>query len=87
MRCDDPDQRCPCNLGRTYALTVNRDASSGLARINWCPAYFGLPSLDSVIAFGKNNQPPSISQDLGQYNENKGEIQTDDATSIVWTNS
>ena len=55
MRCDDPQLRCPCDVGQVYASMVNRDPSSGLVRINWCPAHFRLPSLDTVISIGKSN--------------------------------
>lgn len=74
MRCDDPDEKCPCEDPNTitYALTVNRDKTSGLARINWCPAYFDLDRLNTKISLGKV-QPPEIKQDLDQYCWNKGE--------------
>lgn len=72
MRCDDPENKCPCETGTTYALTVNKDFQSNLARINWCPAYFKLPSLSFVVAQGLDHQPPEIAQNLENYCWNKG---------------
>ncbi|KAG8528400.1 uncharacterized protein KY384_007318 [Bacidia gigantensis] len=71
VRCDDPDKKCPCPDGsETYALTVNKDKDSGIARINFCPAYFTMPTLNQALLHGKTN-PPELALDLTQYSKNQ----------------
>ncbi|KAI0478216.1 hypothetical protein F4859DRAFT_513800 [Xylaria cf. heliscus] len=55
VRCDDPYKLCKnqchpdVNQRGPYAYTANRDANSGLARINFCPRYFRTPDLRGAI--------------------------------------
>lgn len=77
VRCDDPDNQCICATdptSSTYALTINRDRESGLARINFCQPYFELPSLGDVIKDGQRAVLDSQKFDLTEYQWNKGEM-------------
>ncbi|RYP18792.1 hypothetical protein DL765_003727 [Monosporascus sp. GIB2] len=91
VRCDDPRRRCkdpcdsnPANRG-PYAYATNRDADSGLARINFCPRYFQTLNLKDAIDNG--NDPslgPEWQYDVGTYMMNKAHVWAHELMHIDW---
>jgi hypothetical protein len=75
VRCDDPQKLCQCSptgSSNTIAYTTNKDADSGLARINFCPLYFLQPSLLEVIVDGHGERDPRKKWSMETYQGNKG---------------
>ncbi|KAH8811545.1 glycoside hydrolase family 18 protein [Xylogone sp. PMI_703] len=63
VRCDDPKGKCPCGIASDkVAYTTNKDAQSGIARINFCPLYFSAPDLDAAM---KNGNDKSLGHGYG----------------------
>lgn len=85
VRCDDPDGICLCNsgLGNPFAYTTNKDAQSGLARINFCPRYFSTPSLNSVISSGQT-LPAAQKYNMDRYWNTQGHVFTHETMHIDW---
>ncbi|CAJ2509455.1 Uu.00g144810.m01.CDS01 [Anthostomella pinea] len=92
VRCDDPKKKgakdacgsTPPNRG-PYAYTTNKDDDSGLARINFCPRYFGAWELGEAIDFGKDPAPgPTWQLDVGNYTMNKGHIWAHELMRVDW---
>ncbi|KAI9170782.1 hypothetical protein HJFPF1_00255 [Paramyrothecium foliicola] len=86
VRCDDPKNRCPCgSKRRVHAYTSNKDEKSGLARINFCPLYFGSQNLDDMMKFGGDK---SMGEDwwtnLENYIPNKARTWIHELLHIDW---
>lgn len=59
-RCDDPSQRCPCNLQTpTIAYTIQRKDQTP-AVINFCPLYFNTRTLNRAMEEGRGRGSPSV---------------------------
>ncbi|KAI1504900.1 hypothetical protein F5X99DRAFT_330494 [Biscogniauxia marginata] len=92
VRCDDPRRKCknacdpnPANRG-PYAYTTNKDADSGLARINFCPRYFQTLNLNDAIDNGNDpGMGPEWQYDVGSYMMNKGHVWAHELMHVDWT--
>ncbi|XXG99705.1 hypothetical protein Hte_006046 [Hypoxylon texense] len=91
VRCDDPSKRCgdACSndpkLRGPYAYTTNKDGESGLARINFCPRYFGTLNLKDAIDLGSDPQmDPTWRYDVSNYLMNKAHIWAHELMHIDW---
>lgn len=50
IRCDDPRGRCPCDIDTgEIAYTVQKDPKLQITTINFCPRYYKIPTLDTVM--------------------------------------
>ncbi|KAF4996966.1 hypothetical protein FGRMN_4184 [Fusarium graminum] len=74
VRCDDPDDICPCGgSSTTVAYTTDKDKDSKYARINFCPRYFELSNLDEIVKDNSGKDlPMSRRANLENYIRNKG---------------
>ncbi|OTA93939.1 hypothetical protein M434DRAFT_395173 [Hypoxylon sp. CO27-5] len=91
VRCDDPKKKCGeiCSkdpkLRGPWAYTTNKDDESGLARINFCPRYFGALNLKNAIDFGKNPViNPTWQYDVSRYMMNKAHVWAHELMHIKW---
>ncbi|CEI67934.1 unnamed protein product [Fusarium venenatum] len=86
VRCDDPDDRCPCGrTTSTVAYVNNEDRDSGYASINFCPRYFELPNLDDAVKENGNKDLPwEHRADLDNYVGNKGRTWFHELLHIDW---
>ncbi|RGP66172.1 glycoside hydrolase family 18 [Fusarium sporotrichioides] len=86
VRCDDPDDRCPCGgTSTTVAYTTDKDHDSGYARINFCPRYFELDNLDETIKKNSGKDfPLEHRANLNSYIKNKGRTWFHELLHIDW---
>ncbi|KAF5681220.1 glycoside hydrolase family 18 [Fusarium heterosporum] len=86
VRCDDPDNKCPCGLGSsTIAYTTDKDEDSKYARINFCPRYFELANLDQIVKENsKKSLPVEERANLENYIRNKGHTWYHELLHIDW---
>ncbi|KAL8675303.1 MAG: hypothetical protein Q9224_007474, partial [Gallowayella concinna] len=69
-----------------YAYTTNKDADSGLARINFCPSYFEprTSTLPKIIKFMKKETLKSFKFDIDQYWASQAHIWIHELLHIDW---
>lgn len=87
VRCDDPNGLCSCgpDVGPTAAYTLNDAPPDGVARINFCPRYFSLDTLDKVMENANLDEKPlDVWADLGYYNRNQGAVWFHELLHINW---
>ncbi|KAL8666190.1 MAG: hypothetical protein Q9202_001697 [Teloschistes flavicans] len=80
-------QQCTCNdprVKKLYAYTTNKDMNSGLARINFCPKYFGTSTLPAVIKFMKKENVPSFKFDIDRYQDTQAHVWIHELLHINW---
>lgn len=88
VRCDDPENLCPCGTaGGPWAYTVNKDASSGLARINFCPRYFYEQTLDEKMVFASTALPVSTYANMNNYYQNQGAVWYHQLLHVDWAST
>ncbi|KAL7802066.1 glycoside hydrolase family 18 protein [Trichoderma aethiopicum] len=85
VRCDDPGGLCPCGSGSdTIAYTNNKDPKYGIASINFCPRYFTLPRLGTVMRQANTNHHPAIWANVSNYSRNQGSVWIHELLHIDW---
>ncbi|OTA05019.1 hypothetical protein A9Z42_0056530 [Trichoderma parareesei] len=73
VRCDDPLRICSCGSSGypLAAYTTDKDAKYNSPRINFCPPYFGQPSLDMVMENADKRYPTSVWASMYSYERNQ----------------
>ncbi|KAL6876786.1 glycoside hydrolase family 18 protein [Trichoderma novae-zelandiae] len=85
VRCDDWKGLCPCGTeSPTIAYTVNKDPTYGGASINFCPRYFNLPTLDTVMKNADKTKDMDVWADMTNYFRNQGSIWIHELMHIDW---
>ncbi|KAL6895403.1 glycoside hydrolase family 18 protein [Trichoderma longibrachiatum] len=85
VRCDDPGGLCPCGSGSdTIAYTNNKDPKYGIASINFCPRYFTLPRLGTVMRQANTKKHPAIWANLTNYSRNQGSVWIHELLHLDW---
>ncbi|KAI3129279.1 hypothetical protein CBS147326_6518 [Penicillium roqueforti] len=85
-RCDDPHLACSCGRDtQTVAYTVNSDQDEPSApAINFCPPYFGQPTLKTVLESANPGFTPAIYADMNNYNGNQATTWMHELLHIDW---
>ncbi|KUI60668.1 Killer toxin subunits alpha/beta [Cytospora mali] len=86
VRCDDPENLCPCGVG-PIAYTTNKDADSGLARINFCQQYFYLQTLDDKMVFATTSFPVETYANVANYLQNQATVWIHELLHIDWVST
>ncbi|KAL9015342.1 MAG: hypothetical protein Q9180_008885, partial [Flavoplaca navasiana] len=89
VRCDDPKGKWTCNAPgqkTMYAYASNRDADSGLARINFCPKYIEpqTSTLPTIIKWMKKETDKGFKFDIDQYHDSRAHVWIHELLHIDW---
>ncbi|TFA97437.1 hypothetical protein CCMA1212_010831 [Trichoderma ghanense] len=85
VRCDDWAGLCPCGIGSpTIAYTINKDPDYGGASINFCPRYFSLRTLDTVMKNADKTKDMDVWANMKTYVQNQGSVWIHELMHIDW---
>ncbi len=87
VRCDDPRNTCPCGVDEdsvTHAYTWRQDPKYNGPSINFCPAYFSSPTLDSVMQYASGDHPLDVYADVSNYYPNQAKTWYHELMHVDW---
>ncbi len=88
VRCDDPFNKCPCELASNtaaYTIMAGEDPTfNGRQSINFCPLYFDSPTLDNAMQYAKGSWPVETYADVTKYYPNQARTWYHELMHVDW---